>query len=425
MQEDYLHYVWKFQAFERRALQTSAGLLLQVLFPGQHNGHAGPDFEQARVRVGATLWAGQVELHVRSSDWYRHGHHEDPAYRNVILHVVYEDDKVVQDASGNPLPTLVLAARIDHHHYWNYERLQQSGQPIPCAAHLGALDPFHFKKMIERTALERLEYRAKRWAATGQRYKGDWQASFHQALAAGFGLPLNRQPMEQLAQAMPFRHFKRLASAVERQAWAFGLSGLLAHAPSDPYVKELRRAFAFLQRKWSWSRPGNLLWKYARTRPANFPDLRLAQWLALLDALERPWDLHQMDGKGLNTLAASVAPDPYWQAHYRLGKASARHSAQMGQSAWRSMLINVLAPFRYLYGQKTGQLSYQEAALDLLSALPAEQNKITRLYQSLHLPTENALDSQGALELHRAYCSAKKCLNCGIGVQLLKPKNHD
>lgn len=420
-----MHYVWKYQAFDRKALQTSAGEPIEVWAGGFHNDHAGPDFEQARLRLGKTLWAGQVELHLRSSDWYRHGHHQDPAYRNVILHVVYEEDRPVFDQQGQALPTLVLAPRIDHHHYWNYERLKGSGQLIPCGAHLGAIDPIYVSKMLERTAVERLSEQAKRWARVWQHYRGDWQGSFHLALAEGFGLPLNRQPMEQLAAAMPVQRFKRLSSRVEREAWAFGLAGILAEAPLDPYVQELREAFAFLRHKWKLVPGGAMLWKYARTRPANFPDIRIAQWLALLNELDRPLDLLYLSPAQLRHRMRELPMAEYWQVHYRLGQMSVRHSGQPGTVSWHNLLINVVAPFLFLYGQKRQEPAQEERALDLLSALPAEQNRITRLYQQFKVPVSNALDSQACLQLHRQYCRNKKCLNCGIGIQLLKPKEND
>lgn len=426
MTEDFLHYLWRFQRFSKKDLRTIEGVELQILSPGYYNLQSGPDFGETKLYLGSQLWAGQLEIHIRSSDWNRHRHQFDPAYNSVVLHVVYQYDEPAFRQNGSELPTLVLEGRIDESLHWRYEQLLHNATEIACAQQWPSVADLYKSSMIERVQIERLEERTAILEGLLEDSRGDWEESFYRWLAYGFGLRINSEPMLMLARLLPQKLWAAQRSSLSSlEALFFGMAGFLEaehKGQSDAYTQHLKADFAHWQRKYGLQAMPQAQWKWSRLRPPAFPELRMAQWSALLhsrDKLFRSFldckDLAQLD----QWLAAPVSH--YWRHHYRLGQVATKPGPQaMGRATRELLVINVMVPFLFLYGQKRGEKEYQERAFEWLEALPPENNKYIKMYRDLGYTAQNAGQSQALLQLYRRYCSAKKCLLCAIGNQLLK-----
>ena len=421
MTEDFLHFLWKYQNFNAPLGITSTGQMLRIIHPGFHNHNSGPDFLEARIYLDKQLWVGQIELHVKASDWYRHKHQEDIVYQNAILHVVYDADMPVYLSSGEELPCISLTGYFDEHLYWRFEQLMQNQEGIACSSQFAAVDSIHKSAMLDRVIAERLMQKSEALSTILQETKGDWQESFYRFLAYGMGLKVNSEPMlllSRLCSSNIWRHFRNQDETMA--AFFFGQAGLLSG--QDDYAMELGLEYEFLQRKYDLNRLRPEIWKYSRMRPAAFPDFRLAQLIALLRKREfLPAEILEIKEEGELRNLLNFNEERYWQQHYRLGQPSAReHKFAMGDVAYRQIVINVVVPYLFLYAKKKDVPIYQERALQLLQSLKAEQNKVTRIYEKLSMKPVSALESQGLLQWYKFYCTPKKCLNCSVGNQLIK-----
>lgn len=421
MHEDYLQHLWKTQKFSQDSLFTTEGQAVAVYQRGYHNQDAGPDFLEARLRIGQQEWAGQVEIHLRSSDWEKHGHQTDPAYNNVILHVVYEHDQIIKTENGLAPPTLELKDRIEEHPYWRYEQLMQAPEEIPCAQQIGALDEFALREMLHRTLVERFEERSQRLRKLLEYHQGDWQRVFYRWMAYGLGLKVNTEPMLMWSRLLPQAVLQRLGKApFPAEAVALGLAGLL-ESPGDTFGRRLQKEYQFHRAKHEWQALEARQWRYARLRPPAFPEVRLVQFVAVFrdtpDLLSRVLDTEKI--AALRKLLTTPQPTEYWTRHYRLGKETAPHRAGMGRTTADNLVINVLAPFAFEYGRAKALERFQQRAIDWLDQLGPEKNRITRIYQKINFPQESASHTQALYQLYKRYCSPKKCLTCGIGTKLL------
>lgn len=421
MTEEFLHYLWKFRKFQQLHLKTEQGEPVSILKTGIHNHDSGPDFSDARVQIGEQMWAGNVEIHINSSDWYKHKHQKDPAYDSVILHVVYEDDKPVMDKNDQPVPTLVLKGLFDEYLYWRYEQLVQAKAIIPCAQQFPKVDSFIKETMLERVLVERMEAKANLIQELWQQNQKDWNETFYQWMARGFGLKVNAEPMLMLArnlsQGVLAKHKDHL---FQLEALLFGVSGLLEQEPDD-YAKELHKEFKFLKVKYELEPLDTGIWKYARLRPPSFPPVRIGQFAALIHRSENLFSKILGTGslKVLKQLL-SDSPSVYWREHYRFGLEHKRSKAGMGDKFQQVLVLNVIIPFLFIYGKVKDEPFYRQRAMDLLDQMSAEDNKITRIYKELGLEIETGFTSQAVIQLHNAYCTSKKCLNCAIGIHLIK-----
>ncbi len=421
MTEDFLHYTWKFRNYGSQPLFTQKGELVQVFHPGNHNNNAGPDFSEAKIQIGEKIWAGHVEIHIKSDDWHKHGHQNDAAYNNVILHVVYEYTKPVLDPSGNEIPTLVLNKHLNHELFFKYQRLVSNSTPIPCAANFRDTETLIRESMTERVLAERLQEKSQKIESLWQENEKDWNETFYQWMAYGFGLKVNAESMLLLSQMLPQKILaKHKNSRFQLEALLFGAAGLLQNS-TDDYAKELQTEFKFLKAKYNLTVLKPSIWKLARLRPPSFPELRIAQFANLIYNSENLFSKILATGslKVLQQLL-SQSPSPYWQAHYRFGLEHPKSKGAMGKPFIEIMVINVLVPFLFLYGSLKDESFYKQRALDLLDQLGAENNKVTRIYEDLGYTPRSAFESQAQLQLYGVYCQPKKCLNCAIGNHLLK-----
>lgn len=423
MKEDFLHYVWQYQYFKKEQLQTSAGESVTVLHPGFYNkADAGPDFSAARIKIGDTEWVGSVEIHLDASDWRRHRHQQDAKYNQVVLHVVWENDEPVQREEGSPMPTLVLKGRVALPLQNQYQELLWSEQTIPCAAQAPAVDSIFKSAMLDKTLLERLELKASLVLARMEQSRQDWESTVYQTLAAGFGFKINQEGFLQLAQALPWQVVKKYRPRPKQlEALVFGQAGLL-NAATDDYLVELAKEHHYLAHKHSLPAPLPMSsWNMLRLRPANFPAVRLGQFLAVLLAQEHLWANLVTCETGEDYFNYfRQAPPKYWQEHYGPAKPSAQPFPALGDDSGQGLLINVVAPLLVAYARRFGNAAYQEKAVGLLEGLKKEQNKITRVYAGLGFPHGSAADSQALIQLFHAYCSPRKCLHCTVGHRLLK-----
>lgn len=422
MTEDFLHYVWKGSNFNTPTLKGLKGEIIEIIRPGEHNTDAGPDFSNALIRVNEQLWAGNVEIHVRSSDWNKHGHQNDKAYQNVILHVVYEHDKEVQLFNGKDrVPTLVIEDRFDENLYWKYERFLQSGETIPCDNQIKFVPKIHIENQLEVSLVERLAHKTKLIGDLLETNKGDWNETFYQWMCRGFGLKVNAEPMLMLARNLDQKTLLKYADDLfQIEALLFGSSGLVVETLDD-YSGKLAREFEYLQKKHSLYQMEASIWKFSRIRPMAFPTLRLAQFASLIHHSHTLFSRVMETGRieDLRSLI-HVEVSSYWQSHYRFGLAAKGSTGGIGESFVDTLVINVIVPFMFIYGSLKGEEFYKQRAMDLLDQMKPEDNKISRYYDQLGFPMETAFHSQATIQLKENYCKPKKCLNCKLGTYLMK-----
>ncbi|MGB5238820.1 MAG: DUF2851 family protein [Flavobacteriaceae bacterium] len=423
MRERLLHFLWKHQKFRSTRLRTSNGELLQIIDPGTYNLHSGPDFLNASIEIDKQLWAGNVELHKRSSDWYAHDHQTDKNYNNVILHVVWEADKKVYWSSGGEIPTLILKDVVEENILDNYRNLllKSDNKFINCEPYAADLDLFVMLPWLEHLFRERLEAKTSEADLLLKVTDGDWERLLFIMLLANFGQQLNRSGFLSMARTLDFNIIRGLrGKSFQLESLLFGLSGLLnKEGVEDNYFDILKTEFAFLCKKHQLSEPVYKTPEFMRVRPSNFPTRRLSQFAVLysknINLFSRIISLwSKKDFYELFTIGAST----YWQGHYNFGKPSLYKRTKLSKAFIDSIIINTVLPVKNLYGKKRGNNNYPKLR-KLVSELSREDNRIVRQYRSLGFPVHHALDSQAVIQLYRSYCKRNRCLECALGNQIL------
>ncbi len=425
MNESFLQYLWQFQYFDKRDLKTTAGEALTILKPGILNSDSGPDFSHVKVRIGDIDWVGNVEIHVQSSGWYEHKHDQDRAYENVVLHVVWEENKPVYRNDGTRIPTLHLKNRVEEHLIKSYQKIINNPNSVPCEKSFPAVDELIKHSMIDKALMQRLEAKAKLISVLLDQNKGDWEETAYQLLAGNFGFKINKEPFHQLAKSLPYKLIQKHRDHLTQvEALLFGQAGFLVAKSKDEYLTSLFNEYQFLGKKY------NLInqqlhvtqWKFLRLRPANFPSIRLAQFATLLATHKNIFSslLELQDYKSLVRFF-EIQPSTYWHNHYRFGKKSKRLVSGFGEASRDIIIINTVVPLLVAYGQSRDDWSLVDRAVHILQSIPTEKNRITRLWQNLGYASNTAFDSQGLIELYTNYCQRRECLNCSIGSSLLRP----
>lgn len=429
MHEAFLYFLWQFQYFTKVALTTTDGESLQVLHPGFRNPNSGPDFTNARLLINDVEWVGTVEMHHRTSDWLAHQHQHDRAYDNVILHVVWQDDRQttgrrVDRANGTPLPTLALCSLTDAALLDRYGALTESPDVIPCAGQFREVTPLRITSMLDKAMLQRLERKAQDVHQVVEQTGGDWEETAYQLLAVNMGFKINAEPMQQLSRAVPLKAILKHRNALlQVEAMLFGTAGLLVTDEPDDYTTTLEREYRFLATKYTLAdkEVAPHAWKWGRLRPANFPTLRLAQLARLLTHHASLFSLFVgTNDVDLLLKGFQIQPSTYWQTHYRFGKAAEKTTSTLGQSSASTLIINTVVPLLAAYAHHRGQPAYLDRAIRLLEQLPPEKNRLIEDWNTLGLGIQTAFDSQAAIELYNEFCSVKKCLSCQIGASILK-----
>lgn len=420
--EEFLHFVWENRLFFTNNLQTVGGEPLEIINPGRKNTNAGPDFFNAKVKIGETIWAGNIEIHKKASDWEKHNHTGDKAYENVILHVVEEADRKIVRENGSEIATFEMT--WPEQYTRNYQKLLDAQTWIACQEQFHRVDPVVLQLGFNRLMIERLENKTGEIIRRLEQNQQNWNETFYQMLARMFGFKVNAIPFEMLAKAIPMNILgKHKNSLFQLEALLFGTSGLLNEELfGDEYFLELRKEFGFLYKKYNLKPVEAHLWKFMRLRPGNFPTIRIAQLAALIHRSQGLFSkiLETETIDELKTLF-NVKASEYWDTHYRFNKLSPRKSAKdLGENSINTLIINVVVPFLFVYGEKQNQHHLKNRALEFLEELPPETNSITEKWGNLGVSARSAFESQALLQLKNMHCNLKKCLNCPIGNKLVK-----
>ncbi len=425
MSESFLHYLWQFQYFDKKELKTTSGEQLVIFNPGMLNGDAGPDFSQAKVKIEDIDWAGNVEIHIQSSGWTDHGHHQDQAYENVVLHVVWTEDKPVYRRDGSRIPTMELKERVDEQLIREYKKLINQPSPIPCEHSFRRIDDIIKLSMVDKALTKRLEDKANRVNVSLAQNNGDWEETAYQLLAANFGFKVNKEPFVLLAKLLPYRIIqKHRDQLLQIEALLFGQAGFLITKTKDEYITTLYKEYSFLSKKYSLndSQMNPVQWKYLRLRPANFPSLRIAQFAAMLQSTKSIFSnlIEAVSYKDLQQFF-EITTSTYWQTHYRFGKKAEGIVPSFGDASADMVIINTVVPLLVAYGKAKDDWSLVDKAVNILQQIPVEKNKIVTVWKNLGYSAKTAFDSQGLIELYRNFCQQRQCLNCTIGSSILKP----
>lgn len=417
MKEEFLHYIWRFRLFDTSNLQTSEGKSIEILSVGSSNTHAGPDFQAVHLRIGNVLWVGNVEVHLHGEDWFNHHHQNDPAYDNVILHVIFKNPVSLLRQDGSIIPTLILEPRIHPHLFSEYKELMESNADLPCGHRIRYVDSFMVDNWLHRLAIDRLEYK---YAAVLERLKQnkyDWEETFYQFLARNFGFHVNAVPFEMLAMTLPQRYFQyHKNNILQIEALLFGQSGLLTNELADDYARELYKEYDFLRRKYRLQAVEKHLWKFMRLRPVNFPTIRIAQFAQLILKSRHLFSkILETENHQLLHEYLKVSCSSYWQDHFVFEKKSKPEDKPFGSDARNSILINTFSLFLFAYGKLRSNERLILRAIDLLENTQAEKNSIITVFQQCGIQPHSAFKSQAIIQLQNEYCSKKKCLKCGIG----------
>lgn len=420
--ERLLQFIWQFQYFHKQGLTTTDGEPLVIVHNGTYNTDQGPDFQNARVRIGRTSWAGNIELHVRSAEWNLHAHSGDVHYANVVLHVVWEQDAIITDTNGNPIPTLELHSRVSNLMLERYQALMESQDFVPCAGQLPVLPALAWLSWKERLAAERLERKAAGIKALLQQAGNHWEEVFWWTLARNFGIKVNSECFELVARSLPLillaRHKHQLQQV---EALLLGQAGMLEQEFTDDYPLLLQREYRFLRKKYKLQ-PVKKTPSFLRMRPASFPAVRLAQ-LAMLIHQRLHLFSHIRDTPKLQDILQlfDVTANDYWHYHYSPGDEPGIYMPKkLGVAMTGNIVINTIAPVLFAYGLFVHDEELQQKAVQWLGQVAPEQNHITGEWKKWNVTNYNAMDSQALTELKNNYCDKRRCLNCAVGSQLLR-----
>lgn len=424
MTEEFLFYLWKYRLYDGKDLFTTTGEPLEVIRPGEHNTDSGPDFFNARIKIGETQWAGNIEIHMRSGDWQRHGHQHDKAYDSIILHVVYRDDEKLYDRHGQPVPTLELRDRVPRLVYDRYLRFKASNDWIPCRKQVSTVDKFILHSWLDRVLTERLERKSKAIEEGLLLDNNNWEEVFYRHIARSFGFKVNSDPFGMLAGSLPNKVLARhKGNIVQTEALLFGQAGLLEQHFSDKYPEKLQNEYRFLQRKFSLKPIGGHLWKFLRLRPGNFPTIRIAQFAGLVNRSSHLFSkAMEAEDVGQVRKLLDVRVSNYWHTHFSFDKPAPRKINRLGEDGIDTIIINTIVPFLFVYGKQRREEKYIERAFDLLSKTAPEKNGIIEKWKEAGVDSRNAYDSQALLQLKNEYCDKKRCLECGIGNDLMRKR---
>jgi hypothetical protein len=423
MKEDFLHYVWKYKLFVLKNLYTTSNENIEILKSGTHNCNSGPDFLNAALKIDGQHWFGNVEIHIKSSDWYAHNHEIDSNYDAVILHVVWEDDVVVYAKNNQPLPTLVLKDRVDKGLLASYLQLLNSKSKwIACENEIAKVNSFEFENWKERLYFERLERKANEIKTILVHNNSDFEATLFVLLCRNFGLKVNAEAFFQLANSFDFSILKKVrTNQLQLAALLFGQAGFLEDKIEDVYYNSLKIEYNFLQKKFHLQPITKHYFSFFRMRPSGFPTIRIAQLIALYHANEHLFlQLMELKHKENYYQIFEVQVNKFWENHFTFDKISKKiTSKKISKSFVDLLLINTIIPLKFLY-QKNRGVIVEDEFLELLKVIRPEKNNIIEKFSSLSVTSINAFDSQALLQLKNEYCDSKRCLHCAVGKIVLK-----
>lgn len=418
--EQLLHYVWMFRLFPSDSLKTVDGQYIEVIDPGIHNCDAGPDFFNAKIKIGDKLWAGNVEIHCSSDEWVKHGHSQDKAYNSVILHLAENVNASVMNQRGEPIPQCALT--VPNNIHANADYLIFSLSRIPCKEFLNIIPTPMFYSWLNALSVERLERKTNEICAHLERFKYSWDETFYLILTRNFGFGLNTEEFQSLALSLPFNYLLRHSDSLfQIEALLFGQAGMLKDENlRDAYYSRLQKEYTFLKTKYGLKTREDLFFKSMRIRPRSFPQIRIAQLASLLQSSGRLYS-HILEIEEIGEMRSlfRITPSEYWETHYNFGVTSPKMDKQLGEASLDILLINTVVPILFAYGKKTDAEKYCEKAIRFMEALKPERNSIVRDFAQAGVTARHAFDSQALIQLRKEYCDTRKCLYCRIGHKLL------
>lgn len=416
-----MQYVWQYRLWPTADMRTVDGRRVEVLDTGLLNRDAGPDFFNAKLLIGGDTWVGNVEIHVRASDWKRHGHDSDHAYDSVVLHVVGKDDMEVRRPDGQVIPQMVMACNPEFSQRYRNMVLDEARE-MACAEKVASLDPVYVRDCMTAMAFERLFEKTDRVEQLVDSLGGNWTEAIYVTIARALGFGTNSQPFQTLALTTPLRHMLRHSdSLMSIEAFLFGQAGLLANSdPQNEYQQQLCTEYNFLAAKYGLQPSKNIWWKMARMRPQNFPHRRIAALATMVS------DRFSIAGRLLNVTSEAearalfdISLTGFWARHYNFSPTSVPTVKAIGYASATVLIINAVVPVLYAYGNVTGDERKQELAIDLLQSLKPESNSIVEIFKRAGLEAPDAFTTQAMIQLRRQYCESRKCLYCRLGHRML------
>jgi hypothetical protein len=417
MTEQLLQFIWQFQYYNKHNLLTTAGEALQIIQTGLHNTNQGPDFLNAKIKCGETLLAGNIEVHINASEWKDHKHSNDKNYNNVILHVVWEEDKMLQ----LNFPVLELKTRVSNLLLETYEQLMLAKNFIPCQAHIKTVPEITIIAFKERLMVERLQEKATYVTLLLKQNNQHWEAIFWQMIARNFGIKINSDAFESIAKSVPLNTLaKHKNQLLQLEAMLMGQAGLLENNFVDDYAIMLQKEYRFLKQKYTLM-PTHIPVHFLRMRPANFPTIRLSQ-LAVLVSQSNHLFAHIKEATTIKEVEKmfDVSANDYWHYHYTFDEQTAYKKKTLGKQMVQNIIVNTILPVLYAYGWYNNNELYKTKALEWAAQLLPEKNNITKGFELLGVANKSAYDSQALIQLKNKYCVVKRCLECAIGNKILK-----
>lgn len=424
MKEEFLHFIWKYGLYDHDKLVDNEGNTITVMHPGEYNHDSGPDFFNARIIYGGTLWAGNIEIHTCSSHFDLHGHQHDPMFDNIILHLVHRKDKKVLNSKGEELLTVEIV--FDESIYERYLALVNNPYIIACHDEVSGFDQFILSSWLSSLAVERLENKSDIISSLLAETGNDWEETFYRLLARYFGFRVNSGPFEMLARALPVRIIRKHSdNRFQIEALLYGTAGMLEeglfrNAIADNYYIDLIREYRILSSKYSLKPLHGWIWKFSRLRPANFPTIRISQLAGMLTGQGGLFS-KVLETRDVNKLRKIFESDAfsYWDSHYIFGSERKGRRKKTGEQSADLIIINAVIPLLFLYGKQRGIPELSERALMLLEQTGAEDNAVIRDWHTTGIIAANALSSQALLQLRDNYCRKRRCLDCRIGFPLI------
>ena len=422
MQEDFLHYLWKHKKIIANSLKTTKGELVSIINVGEHNHNTGPDFFNAQLKIGEQLWAGNLEIHIKSSDWYLHNHETDVNYDNVILHVVWEHDTEIFRKDNTKIPTLELKHYVPQDALNGYQKLFNNNRKwINCENDFASTPEFIMSNWLERLYFERLERKANDITALLHENTNNWESVLFKMLFKNFGLKVNGDAFASIANSFDFSIIrKQQSNLLSLEALLFGQAGLLEDDCQEAYFLELAKEYQFLKQKFTLTNTNVTSLQFFRLRPPNFPTIRMSQ-------LANMYYLHQnlfskiIAANTLNEFYTffTVETSTFWETHYTFNKASKASKKKVTKAFVDLLLINTIIPIKFNYAKQLGK-TIDEEIIRMLQQITSEKNSIVDKFNGLKKVSHSALESQALLQLKNEYCDKNKCLKCAVGNSLLK-----
>ena len=421
MSEEFLQYIWQHKLFKHKEYILDDGETVEIIDTGIKNTDSGPDFFNAKIKIGNTLWAGNIEIHKESSEWYSHGHNKDKAYNNVILHVVYKISSGSINEKGNKVPVLKL--EFSDSLLKNYTDLLRNKNGIFCKYQLEKIDNFYISFWLDKLAIERVNNKTDQINSILNVNQNNWEESFYQYLCRSFGFGTNGNPFELLARSVSLKVLSKHKDNLNHiEAILFGQSGLLQlNETNDEYTMLLNTHYDHFKKKYGLKPIDGFIWKFMRLRPVNFPTVRIAQLSMLVFK-----SVHLLskikETKKLNQLyeLLKFGTSEYWKNHYHFSKESKTKEKIIGNESIKSLVINTIVPFLYIYGDKTGDEDLKTRSFNFLNEISPERNNIIKEWELYGIYAGNAYESQALIQLRKEYCNKKKCIYCAIGNEIIK-----